>query len=74
MLIRLECGARVGDIVDMMPTEARAMLADGRATVPGSPVVMALAPSSVSVVEQQVAARATHVPYPGQHRRGGHRR
>lgn len=48
----------------MLPTEARAMLADGRATLPEpeSPV----APSVVSV---QVAGRSDHVPDHAKHRR-----
>lgn len=42
MLVRLAFGRRSGEVIDFMPTEARAMLADGLATLPDavlSPVV-----------------------------------
>lgn len=32
MLVRMAFGSRVGEVVDFLPHEARAMLADGRAT------------------------------------------
>lgn len=56
MLIRLQFGVRAGHVIDMLPHEARAMLADGRATLPDA------APSDPAVVVERVAARATHVP------------
>ena len=34
MLVRLAFGSRRGEVVDFLPTEARAMLADGRACLP----------------------------------------
>ena len=34
MLIRLTFGTRKGQVVDLLPNEARAMLADGRAVLP----------------------------------------
>jgi hypothetical protein len=34
MLVRLAFGSRVGAVVDMLPHEAHAMLADGRASLP----------------------------------------
>lgn len=34
MLVRLAFGSRRGEVVDFLPTEARAMLADGRASLP----------------------------------------
>jgi hypothetical protein len=34
MRIELRFGSRVGEVVDFPPYEARAMVADGRATIP----------------------------------------
>lgn len=34
MLVRLRYGTRVGEVVDLLPQSARAMLADGRAELP----------------------------------------
>lgn len=50
MLIRFAFGPLRGEVYDMLPHEARAMLADGRATDPN-------APDSVPVATEQVAAR-----------------
>lgn len=36
MLVRLRYGARVGEVIDLLPQSARAMLADGRAELPES--------------------------------------
>lgn len=47
MLVRLAFGSRAGEVVDFLPHEARAMLADGRAVLP----------DSVPVVTATVAAR-----------------
>lgn len=49
MLVKLAFGARVGQVVDYLPHEARAMLADGRATDPNAPA---------PVVAAQVVARS----------------
>lgn len=49
MLVRIGFGARLGKVVDMLPHEARAMLADGRATLPDA--------VDTPVVTAQVAAR-----------------
>jgi hypothetical protein len=50
MLVRLQFGPSRGDVVDFLPHEAHAMLADGRATLPesASPTVV-----SVSVAERE---------------------
>ena len=32
MRVRLQCGLRRGEVVDLLPDSAKAMLADGRAT------------------------------------------
>jgi hypothetical protein len=37
MLVRLAFGSREGQVVDFLPHEARAMLADGRAVLPDAP-------------------------------------
>lgn len=47
MLIRMAFGSRVGEVIDFLPHEARAMLSDGRATLP----------DTAPVVTEQVAAR-----------------
>lgn len=47
MLVLMQCGSRSGEIVDLLPPSARAMLADGRATLP----------EPAPVVTEQVAAR-----------------
>jgi len=36
MLVRVQFGSSAGDVVDFLPHEARAMLADGRAVLPDS--------------------------------------
>lgn len=36
MLVQLHFGSRAGEVVDFLPHEARAMLADGRASLPPS--------------------------------------
>lgn len=51
MLVRFAFGAMTGEVHDMPPHEARAMLADGRCTDPNAAVV-------APVVTEQVAARA----------------
>jgi hypothetical protein len=49
VLIRLAFGSRAGHVCDMSPHEARAMLADGRATlVAGDPIVDTRDPVLVS--------------------------
>ena len=52
MLIRLAFGSREGQVLDFLPHEARAMLADGRAVLPDAVPV----PASVPVVDR-VASR-----------------
>lgn len=47
MLIRMQYGVRTGEVIDMTPHEAHAMLSDGRATLP----------DAVPVVSVRVAAR-----------------
>lgn len=42
MLVQLAFGSRVGQVLDLPPLEARALVADGRATWPeGSPFAVA---------------------------------
>jgi hypothetical protein len=53
MLVRLAFGSRVGEVVDFLPHEALAMLADGRATRPDADVVAV----DVPVQTAHVAAR-----------------
>lgn len=66
MLIRLMYGAREGQVVDLLPREARAMLADGRATLPSiTPGDRDPAPALVTTT---VATRADR-GMPRQHRR-----
>lgn len=50
MLVRMQFGSRRGEVVDHLPHEARAMLADGRATLPESASPTAV---SVSVEERE---------------------
>ena len=57
MLIVLQHGSRFDEVVDMTPIEARAMLADGRATLPVSEPA-----AGPSVVSTHVVARADRVP------------
>lgn len=58
MRIRLMHGARRGEVVDMLPHEARAMLADGRASLPES---LPEAPPAPAVVVERVEARQDRV-------------
>lgn len=39
MLVRLQIGSRTGEVIDFLPHEARAMIADGRAVLPDAPSV-----------------------------------
>jgi len=52
MLVRLQFGSRVGEVVDFPPHEARAMLADGRATEPDAAPVDRL-PTPLAAVERR---------------------
>lgn len=62
MLVRMAFGAQIGQLVWFREHEARAMLADGRATSPD-------APDSVPVVAAQVAARVDRAMPPTKARR-----
>ena len=63
MLIRLAFGSRAGHVCDMSPHEARAMLADGRATlVHDDPIVESRDP----VVMSSQAADPPPVPHLGE--------
>lgn len=55
MLVRLTFGSRAGEVVDFLPHEAQAMLADGRAVRPD------VAPTVVSPVAVPAAAGADRV-------------
>ena len=56
MLVELRCGRQVGQVVDLPPLSARAMVADGRAVWPeGSPFYVAA--SAPAVASAQVHAR-----------------
>lgn len=55
MLVRITFGSRRGEVIDFLPHEAHAMLADGRATLPNATPSV---PRDVSIVEVQVAARS----------------
>lgn len=48
MLIRLCFGSRMGQVMDFLPHEARAMLADGRAVLPDAEPVPPPAPARVA--------------------------
>lgn len=52
MLVRLAFGSRAGQVVDFAPHEARAMLADGRATDPAREALPAPVP-----IPDRVASR-----------------
>lgn len=64
MLIRLAFGHRAGEVVDFLPHEAHAMLADGRASLPE----VAAAPG-VAVVVERVEVRQDRVHPRAKHRR-----
>lgn len=49
MLVELRFGSRFGEVHDMRPTEALAMLADGRARRPGDGTLPAPAVEAVAV-------------------------
>ena len=53
MLIRLCFGSRMGQVMDFLPHEARAMLADGRAVLPDAEPVPAPAPAPARVVSRE---------------------
>jgi hypothetical protein len=53
MLIRLTFGSREGKVLDFLPHEARAMLADGRAVLPDAEPVQRTLPAG-----DRVASRA----------------
>lgn len=63
MLVRMAFGLKAGHVVDMLPHEARAMLADGRASLPES------AAPDPAVIVDRVAAREDRVPHRVKHRR-----
>ncbi len=52
MLVRITFGAKSGQVCDLLPDQARAMLADGRATLPDA-VDAPVSP----VLTEQVASR-----------------
>lgn len=64
MLIRMAFGAACGEVVDMTPHEARAMLKDGRASLPET-----VAASTPAVVVERVDTRTDRVPRRVKHRR-----
>jgi hypothetical protein len=60
MLVRVQFGSRVGEVVDFLPLEARAMLADGRAVLPDSvPVTTAAVSGRVDRGMPEGKRRAT---------------
>lgn len=52
MLIRLCFGSRVGQVMDFLPHEARAMLADGRAVLPDAEPVQTPPPAPARVASR----------------------
>lgn len=59
MLIRLAFGAHAGEVVDFLPHEAHAMLADGRASLPDEAAPVVGVSDRESVVIQKVKQRRT---------------
>lgn len=59
MLIRLAFGAHAGEVVDFLPHEARAMLADGRASLPDEAAPVVVVASGESVLQTKVKQRRT---------------
>jgi len=59
MLIKMAFGPQAGELVDMLPHEARAMLADGRASLPDEAAPVVVVADRESVVQTKVKHRRT---------------
>lgn len=69
MLVQLQFGSRAGEVVDFLPHEARAMLADGRAVAVSDDDAVPPVPVGVATDRMADVVRPDPVSRPTQARR-----